>query len=665
MSSIAPLPAKGPSSPEMLPALVEFVAAWQSSEQFEPQQLADLFLRGWSAEAVGIWQTERESTRTVLCGQSGPALAALFSPETEHARQELLERSRNESLPTIQRVTWMEGANGLSVPFEQRGHPYVLLAQFPASLDASRKLTLLHGTQLLRLLLQSRDRRQAGGFTDSTVPAAALLRFYSSLDWRTTVYTIVNESRQLLNCDRVTVLVKQGTGYRVVGVSGQVEFDRRANQVRGIEQLTTATMVWAEPFRYPSSTPLPSEFDVPLQEYLTEAPTRWLEIHPLRVHTESNADPALAATSSGLPWAAFVVEDFRSTTPTASDECLQIVTATASRALSHAQDYRHIPLRSLWQSLSRLTRADGYRRTRLLMAAIGLLIVGMLAFVPVTFKVRADGTMVPANQRHLFAVVGGITHEIAVKHGDRVKQGDVLLQLTNADLSAQISDLSGQASVITQQLASIRSIRLGPSEHKTSEELDRLAGEEQRLTRQHQSLETQLQILRTQESALTIRSPIDGMVVTWDVEQLLAGRPVERGQRLLTIADIEGEWELELHVADRHAGVVRAAHEQRQAAQQGPIPVTFVLGTQPRERHSAHVTLISDAAQPSTRHGAELPLRASVDTPSLRSTLHVSAEVRASLDCGQTALGYQLFHELIDYVYTRAMLWWPTRSDGT
>ena len=55
---------------------------------------------------------------------------------------------------------------------------------------------------------------------------------HASLNPRETAYTIVNEGRRLIECDRVTVAIRRGKKCRIEAISGQDLFDKRSNTVR-------------------------------------------------------------------------------------------------------------------------------------------------------------------------------------------------------------------------------------------------------------------------------------------------------------------------------------------------------------------------------------------------------------------------------------------------
>ena len=91
------------------------------------------------------------------------------------------------------------------------------------------------------------------------------------------------------------------------------------------------------------------------------------------------------------------------------------------------------------------------------------------------------------------------------------------------------------------------------------EQQNRLAGELLERRQVAENLDRELALLRHKEQRLVVRSEMRGQVVTWDIAGRLPGRPVQTGQLLMTIVDLQGDWELELYVPERRVGHVSRA----------------------------------------------------------------------------------------------------------
>ena len=163
-------------------------------------------------------------------------------------------------------------------------------------------------------------------------------------------------------------------------------------------------------------------------------------------------------------------------------------------------------------------------------------------------------------------------------------------------------------------------------------------------------LQAQYAILQGQQAELEIRSPLAGELLTWSPEQLLASRPVARGQVLLTVANLAGPWRLELRIPDRRMLPVLQA---RQGAAE-PLTVSFSLATDPGRVWTGELERVGQRTELTESEGAVVLATARID-PAEIPELVPGAGVVAKIHCGQRALGYVWLHDLIDAV--RAWLW--------
>ena len=140
--------------------------------------------------------------------------------------------------------------------------------------------------------------------------------------------------------------------------------------------------------------------------------------------------------------------------------------------------------------------------------------------------------------------------------------------------------------------------------------------------------------------------------MTWNVDDLLLRRPVRMGQALLSIVDPSGDWELELYMPERRMGHVTRAMTQSEQ----PLHVTFELASHPGRTFSGQVTEIHRLAQVQGAEGNTVLIRTKIDKaalPELRSQTAVTAKV----DCGRRAVGYVIFHELLETIQSKILLW--------
>jgi multidrug efflux pump subunit AcrA (membrane-fusion protein) len=279
-----------------------------------------------------------------------------------------------------------------------------------------------------------------------------------------------------------------------------------------------------------------------------------------------------------------------------------------------------------------------------------------LATVPTDFNVRVHGKLQPAERREIFAPLDGVVRRVPVEHGGLVESGAVLAELANTDLDLQLAALLGRQTTNQERLASLQRAMLdtkGGAARLSPVEENRLAGEMLQLKQEAENIDRELALLCEKARQLTVTAPQRGQVITWKVRDLLLQRPVTRGQSLLTLANPDGPWELELCLPER-----RLIHVQRASGQQ-PLDVEFVLSSHPGQTFEGHVVEIEQVAEVRGDEGNTILVRVAVDKNEL-PTLHDQTTVTAKLHCGRASIGYALFCDLIETIQTKVLFWLPT-----
>ena len=231
-----------------------------------------------------------------------------------------------------------------------------------------------------------------------------------------------------------------------------------------------------------------------------------------------------------------------------------------------------------------------------------------------------------------------------------VNSGDPLLELEDSDLDFKRTELAGRLATASSRLATVRATRLD-MRRDTPEDIRRynqLSSEVEELGVAIKGLQQQIDIVDARHGELTVTSPIRGHVLTWDVDDVLELRPVRRGQKLLRVAAVDGEWVMELDVADDRIGHVLTAHQ----ASQQPLDVRFRLRSDARESHPATVERIAVSTESKPGELASVLVTCRLE-PGSTLDLRPGATTVAKIKCGRRSLGYVLFHELIDAIRVR------------
>ena len=164
-----------------------------------------------------------------------------------------------------------------------------------------------------------------------------------------------------------------------------------------------------------------------------------------------------------------------------------------------------------------------------------LILVGfmfLLFLLPVPYRPKSDAVVRPHVTRFVVARYDGILLHSLVRPGDRVRKGQVLAHLDKRDLEVQLAGLQAELDKAQKQkdLATARG--------------DIAAAQLARL--EAMRINQQLLLLKRQREQLAITSPVDGIVLSGDLQRA-EGSPVTRGQILFEVAHLD-PMEVEVHI---------------------------------------------------------------------------------------------------------------------
>jgi len=252
-------------------------------------------------------------------------------------------------------------------------------------------------------------------------------RVHASLDPREAAYTIANEGRRLIECDRVSVAIKRGNRCRIEAVSGQDLFDKRSNTVRLLGDLASAVVAGGEPVWYAGDTSdMAPQVEDAVQEYVDESHSKMVAVVPLfrprPEPTDDQEEEDLRAEPEVAVGALVVeqIEDVR--VPERMLQRVDVVAHHSAAALTNATDYHNLFLMPLWRTLGKtrfLIKARTLPKTSFVAGAI-LAVILFLALWPANFELQGEGTLEPVYRRDVFAGIDGVVKEVWVEHGATV-----------------------------------------------------------------------------------------------------------------------------------------------------------------------------------------------------------------------------------------------------
>jgi hypothetical protein len=171
------------------------------------------------------------------------------------------------------------------------------------------------------------------------------------------------------------------------------------------------------------------------------------------------------------------------------------------------------------------------------------------------------------------------------------------------------------------------------------------------------SLRIQKDLVDEKQKLLNVPSPMDGQVISWQVKQQLENRPVSRQQILMEVANLNGDWELELLMPESRMGHVQRAWDEAQKTGTRP-KVTFFLAQGSSEKFTGELVDIDLSAHARAEKGNSVRLRVSFDQQAVKSAIKdmkVNSTAIAKVHCGTASIGYKYLHDLIDFVRAKIL----------
>jgi len=521
--------------------------------------------------------------------------------------------------------------------------------QRPGANTATQRGYLQFMKQMSELAAQYLRNQRLRSLTDRQSVWSQLERFtrvvHRGLDIPEIAFNISNEGRRLIECDRVSVAVARGRKMVTEAVSGQDTIDRRSNTVYLLDRLATTVASVGEEVWYTGETAdMPPQIEEAVQEFVDETHSKTVVMVPLRVPQAEDDE------EEGEVIGTLIVEDIdRVRSKEGLQQRVDAVAAHSATAMANALEHNNLFLMPVWRTLGRarvLISAKHLPKTVtggvLLLAAVLSLI-----FVQKDFDLKGEGRLQPAERRDVFAAMDGVVEEVKVKHGQEVQAGDPLVVLRNTDLEVSIEDVQGRLAALRERIASLRRSLIETNDPK---EKSQIAGQLGELNENYKSLRRQLDLLRQKDQMRVVASPVSGQVVTWDVEGQLKERPVGRGQVLLSIANPNGPWQLEVEMPDSRMGYI--AQSQRELGDD--LPVNYVLATDPGNTHQGSVAEVHSVAEVKGEEGNTVLVKVDIDKSDLND-LRPGASVTANVHCGRESLGFVWFHDLLAWLHKNVL----------
>lgn len=411
------------------------------------------------------------------------------------------------------------------------------------------------------------------GGADTHAVIEFLFNLQRSLDLDEVAGVAVNDGRLLCGADRVSLALRRGRQTVISAVSGQESVHPRGNLIRAMTALADQVVRAGEPLKYDGTlNEIPPQVAEPLSEFVQEGGARFLLIVPLfeppRLVPPDPPAGSKPPQQERRTLGVYIIEQMQSSEPAPQLlATLKAVSGPMAAALYNARSHSSLFLLPVWRTLGRLI--EWLRGRRLVIAAAvlaSLIVFGVALFVvPWEYRVDAKGRLMPIVQREVFAPWDGQVVELLVQGGERVTKGQLLARLRNDELSAELVKIESGLSEKRKLLSSLYAQRDDAERQANKDEATKLEGKASEVRVEISGVQTHRVIIKDRLERLTVLAPIEGVVTTFQVEQLLVNRPVKRGDVLMQVMDETGDWHLELEIAEHRVGRILNAQQARAA----------------------------------------------------------------------------------------------------
>jgi hypothetical protein len=500
---------------------------------------------------------------------------------------------------------------------------------------------------------------------------------HQTLDIKTTAYTLANEGRRLIQCDRVSIAQRFGNKCKITAVSGQDVIDKRSKTVRLLGNLATAVVKAGEPIWYNGDTTnYAPQVERAVDKYVDESHTRMIIVFPLmrvKKTEETEEERRKKKEKPEKPFGALIVEQIEDSRESEGmKQRIKVVAEHAGMALGNALEHHNVFLMPLWKFIGKSKILVATRHLPKTVAALIalLILIGALIFLPWKFQVYCTGTLEPIRRQRIYAPFEAEIKKLYVDHHTVVQgpavdsdgkayRGTLLVELRSSELDAMDAQLHGEQQEIVEKITALTRMMQDQDKRLTDYDKADLAGQMEQAKIQLATVKQKLEIFNTQQKPdLYITSPMDGVVVSWDVKQRLTEkRPISRMQYVLEVADLNSDWQLELAMPEKLMGYIGDSKK-----------VEFVLATDPSTKYYGTIVEVHDRAEVRADLGNAANNTSGLNTvlikvaldqkESLPEILRPGAECSARIDCGKRPLGFVLFYEAIAFIQKNILFRW-------
>jgi hypothetical protein len=450
---------------------------------------------------------------------------------------------------------------------------------------------------------------------------------------------ICNLARDVLSAERVTVELYPRLKQKVVAVSNVEEPNKRANVMQVLRLL----------FDYVRDRHVPVVLDREAAKQLVSDPTLQDAATAYFMACEFDAIllAPIKADDPAAPVLGVVLAEYKSSqTAQANTSLVAEVARLSTGSVSNAIDVDSVPLISYFYAVRDLWRKPTSDRRTAIVGIAGILLVALtfICAIPFDFAIKADCQIRPSAQLSIVAPVEERIVEIPVRAGEHVYPREKKATLGDAVRPLAVFDSTDLVQKKAEATGRLGQLQVEMKDYETKRDQAKIAGVQKEI----EQVQTQIDLLDHQIDQCTVWSPIEGTVLTENVEQKRWSTP-KKSEPLMEVASFS-DWELVVDVPESEVAGVRITLDRatRAAVVDGRtdagIEVEYILYPWPDTCYSIRAkgtaTLLPASQQ--VKNSNVFRLQVKLDPKSLPPGIAMSGVTgRAKLHIGRKPLAAQ------------------------
>ena len=308
-------------------------------------------------------------------------------------------------------------------------------------------------------------------------------------------------------------------------------------------------------------------------------------------------------------------------------EMIKILAGQATVAIRNAMLYRDVPLINLIEPLVRKKQALlNDRRSRWMTFGILFGCALLLSFLPLPMRIAGDAVVAPQHLVTIAAPVDGNVTSVYAHEGQRVARGDVLGAMNDWQWRAELASTEAkyqQAMLVMQN------------------DLSRGAAQSGADREQAEFLNAERERARTRVDDAKLRSPIDGIVVTPDLQNV-AGKHLDAGTAFAQVLDLSSAL-VQISIPERDTVLMNAGEH-----------VAIKLDSYPQRTWRGTVSVVSPEAKAGD---GDRTFTVEVPLSNADASLRAGMTGRAKISMGWKPAGYVLLRRPALWVWQTLWNW--------